>query len=242
MRLARELAGMTQDDLAQRIGVSQTAIFNLEKRDSESSRNSGGLAHALGVRLEWLLYGEEPMKNVDYAVKDVQQMRPGVADRNAEDTEYVMVEAESDDWDKDEFCYLDKLNVSVRGGHGEAGCIEVVDKKLPMMRSTLRAAGVPVECAKIVQIVGRSMYPLLDDGDVIGVNIADKWPVKDGMVYAFRDVDMLRVKYLERVPGGGLRVKSENSAEYPPEVLSRDEVEARIEIIGRMFWRSGIHY
>lgn len=165
-----------------------------------------------------------------------------VCESNATDSEYQLVEAESDDWDKTEFAFLDKLDVRVRGGHGEAGGIEVVQKRLPFLRSTLRAAGVPAEAAKLVELSGNSMEPWGFHGDVVGVNTLDRGPIKDGKIYAFRDFDMMRVKILERRPGGGLRIRSYNSDEYPPEDLTADEVAQRIEIVGRVFWRSSVDY
>lgn len=163
-------------------------------------------------------------------------------DANATEKDLTLVEAESDDWDKSEFVYLDKLDVRVQAGNGETGGVEVVQKRIPFMRSTLRAASVPPEAAKLVEFVGNSMEPYAFHGDTAGVNTLDRWPIKDGKVYAFRDCDLMRVKILERRPGGGLRIRSYNNEEYPPEDLTADEVKERIEIVGRVFWRSSVDY
>ncbi|MCY1551952.1 HTH-type transcriptional regulator PrtR [compost metagenome] len=50
---------------------------------------------------------------------------------------------------------------------------------------------------------------------------------------------MLRVQYLYNLPGGGIRIRSENSDEYPDELLTREDVSC-ITILGRVFWWSTI--
>ncbi len=61
VRKRREELGLSQKQLAEKAGVSYSTINKLEKRDSKSSQNPDDLAHALGVRLNWLTKGEEPM-------------------------------------------------------------------------------------------------------------------------------------------------------------------------------------
>src|SRR5690606_13774326 len=96
--------------------------------------------------------------NKPYGWMDHDHERVG-ATENAMERDLALVEAESDEWDQSEFVFLDKLDVRVRGGSGEAGGIEVVQKRIPMMRSTLRAANVPPEAAKLVEFTGSSMEP-----------------------------------------------------------------------------------
>ncbi|MNF17695.1 HTH-type transcriptional regulator PrtR [compost metagenome] len=50
---------------------------------------------------------------------------------------------------------------------------------------------------------------------------------------------MLRVRYLYKLPGGGIRIRSENSDEYPDELLTRKDC-IRIKMLGRVFWWSTI--
>jgi len=39
-----------------------------------------------------------------------------------------------------------------------------------------------------------------------------------------------------------LRIRSYNSEEYPAEDLTAEEVKDRIEIVGRVWWRSSVDY
>lgn len=111
---------MSQEELGKRLGVSQQAIHKLEAGITQKMRDMAKMAEILGVRVEWLLYGEEPMCDAptleldafDTAVRRVyvvtRQMAPDIgaddfcklvrtiyeqikqAPRNANDTDSVI--------------------------------------------------------------------------------------------------------------------------------------------------------
>jgi len=54
LRLAREYAKLSQEELSTRAGVKQGTISKIERGDSESSTFTVHLALACGVRPEWL--------------------------------------------------------------------------------------------------------------------------------------------------------------------------------------------
>lgn len=60
----REQKGYSQATLADKAGLSQTAIHLLEKRDSQSSKFLIELASALDVNAEWLKTGNPLLKNI----------------------------------------------------------------------------------------------------------------------------------------------------------------------------------
>lgn len=76
------------------------------------------------------------------------------------------------------------------------------------------------------------------DGATIGIDRGTT-NIIDGEIYAFDHDGMLRVKYLYRLPGGGLRIRSENDEEYPDEVLNADQM-ATVRILGWVFWWSTV--
>jgi phage repressor protein C with HTH and peptisase S24 domain len=81
------------------------------------------------------------------------------------------------------------------------------------------------------------MEPVMPDGTCVGVNTGDT-TVRDGEIYAIDHAGMLRVKYLHRRPGGGVKIVSQNAAEYPTEELSAEQMAESVRVIGRVFWWS----
>jgi len=73
---ARKMAGLTQVALASKIGIAQSAISDLERGESAEMDASTllGLTRALGVRPEWIMWGERPMRfNDEDALRLLQQ-------------------------------------------------------------------------------------------------------------------------------------------------------------------------
>ncbi|WP_422101975.1 LexA family protein [Vreelandella sp.] len=61
LKKARKLAGLNQAELAQKIGVQQTSISDLERGKSKSTSFATQIAHELGVSALWLATGKGEM-------------------------------------------------------------------------------------------------------------------------------------------------------------------------------------
>ena len=61
VKFAREQLGLTQDDLAKKVGVTQQTIAKLEKGGIEHPRYFRRLALALNVTEHWLLTGNDTL-------------------------------------------------------------------------------------------------------------------------------------------------------------------------------------
>lgn len=127
--------------------------------------------------------------------------------------------------------------VELAAGGGATQVIENHGAKLRFAKSTLSRAGVPAEAAACAFVRGNSMEPVMPDGTCVGVNTADK-TIKDGEIYAIDHGGMLRVKYLHRRPGGGIKIVSQNAGEHPVEEVNAEEMAANVRVIGRVFWWS----
>ncbi|MGV8268026.1 S24 family peptidase, partial [Pseudomonas aeruginosa] len=75
--------------------------------------------------------------------------------------------------------------------------------------------------AAVARVAGRHMERLIRDGAAIGFDTS-LTHVVDGEIYDFNQDGMLRVKYLYSMPGNSVRVRSDNSDEYPAEILTSD--------------------
>ncbi|WP_322115106.1 helix-turn-helix transcriptional regulator [Pseudomonas aeruginosa] len=140
------------------------------------------------------------------------------------------------DEDEVELPYYDQVELAA--GDGRIAVQEIPGRKLRFSLPALREAGVNPKKAICAKIRGNSMEPLIMDRSTIGID-QSATDVIDGEIYALEHEGMLRVKYLYRLPGGGLRLRSFNRAEHDDEEYSPKEMQSQgINIIGWVFWWS----
>ncbi|EMY0668521.1 helix-turn-helix transcriptional regulator [Serratia marcescens] len=217
-KFARERAGLSQDVLAAKVGVTQQSIAKIENGITLQPRKIKELSLALNVSQQWLQLGIE---------------------ENAELSNYVVQESESAVLDPDLFVQVPILDIELSAGNGaEAELIESCTDTFPLRRDDLRRAGVNACNVRIVKIWGNSLLPVLTNGDYVAVDTTHKQSIRDGDLYAIRDGVLLRVKTLVGLPDGGLILRSFNKDEYPDEILTYSERRARVHVIGRVFWSS----
>ncbi|TRX74397.1 XRE family transcriptional regulator [Pseudomonas mangiferae] len=227
LKTARRHAGLNQTELAKRCGMTQTSISDLERGKSVSTSFVANLAYACGVDPLWLANG-------------AGQMIPAPAPKVAEASLFGSIAP----WDSDTPLENDEVTlplfkeVELSAGSGSTQVLELPGRKIRLARSTLREAGVEPENAVIAIVSGNSMERLILDGAGIGIDRGTTH-IMDGEIYAFDHDGMLRVKYLYRLPGGGLRLRSENSEEHPDEIYSAEQA-ANIRILGWVFWWSTV--
>ncbi|NJA85950.1 helix-turn-helix transcriptional regulator [Escherichia coli] len=218
LKSERKKAGMSQAQLAEKIGLSQQSVAKIENGETQQPRKIKEIAKVLGVSQKWLQLGIED---------------------NASFPDLVVKEAESTALDPDIFANIPVLDVELSAGNG---CLaEIVESTVdwfPLRRIDLRKAGVCVSNAKIVKIWGNSLLPVLNNGDFVAVDVSQTVPIRDGDLYAIRDGVLLRVKILINLPDGGLILRSFNKDEYPDEILTFEDRRSRIHVIGRVFWSS----
>lgn len=100
------------------------------------------------------------------------------------------------------------------------------------IRRSLRAA--PQDLC-LVQVNGESMEGVLRPGDVVLVDLRDKHASLEA-IYALKMDGALLLKHVQRLPGGMIKVSSENRA-YESFTVKFDGVaENQLEIIGRVVW------
>ena len=153
----------------------------------------------------------------------------------------LKVKAVDDDWTPDKsdgLVTIKYLDIDCAAGDGTVPADETETKELVFRRYFLTQMGVSPQCARLVRVRGNSMTPRLHDGDLIAVNTGIR-AITDGDIFVIRHEDMLRIKRLYRLPGGGVRLRSDNHEEYPDEILSKEEAERSLTIIGRVFWVGG---
>lgn len=225
--LAIRESGKTKGDIAVECGVANSAVTQWINGSSKSLKpeNLYALSKATGFNPMWLGIGEGPQK-----LKKIESNAELIGSMAA--------------WDSDTPLHDDEValpfykEVEMAAGNGACEVIEEPGRLLRFAKSTLRDAGVQAENAVCATIKGRSMERLILDGATIGIDISDT-VITDGEIYAFDQDGMLRVKYMYRLPGGGVRIRSENSEEFPDEHLTAEQF-ASVRMLGWVFWWSTV--
>ncbi|MFJ4248720.1 helix-turn-helix transcriptional regulator [Pseudomonas sp. NPDC089741] len=125
-------------------------------------------------------------------------------------------------------------------GSGKTHVIQDPEQSIRLLRSHLDQLEVRHADAICAHMIGNSMAERIEDGSVVAID-RGLTQVVDGEIYAIEHDGMLRIKYLHRMPGNGLRLRSHNSAEYPDEVFRPAQIEEqRIHILGWVFWWSTV--
>lgn len=232
LKSAMKDAGLSQEQLAKIVGVSQPAIQKMVAGKTQGSRKLVEIASALKVRPEWLSSGNGPVT-----------LKPHHPDSTIPpENEWVGVDA----WDSSTPLPDDEVEIPfLRDIEFACGDGRITDEDhngfmLRFSKATLRRIGANTDGSGVLcfPATGDSMEPVIPDGTTVAIDTNNK-RIVDGKLYAIGqpdggDAQLKRIKQLYRKPGGKLIIRSYNSEAYPDEESEIDDVE----IIGRLFWYS----
>ncbi|WP_083515363.1 XRE family transcriptional regulator [Pseudoalteromonas arabiensis] len=237
-RQARENRGLTQKELGDLVGVSQVAVMKIENGQTKNPRKINDFARALGVNVDWLLYSDQAINETGASYSSSSSTKADDVRELSNINKFIDIEP----WDSKTPLDLDEvevpfyMEVELSAGNGSVIQLETTGPKLRFSKSTLRRHGIDFTSAACVKVSGNSMEPVIPDGATVGIDTANT-AIKDGDMYAIDWGGALFVKTLTRRPGGGLRIRSFNTDQYPDENLSIDEAKS-VRVIGRVFWYS----
>ena len=219
VRTLRERAGMTQAELAEKLGKGQTTIQKIETGQTIRPRFLEEMAAVLGVSPHELQYG------------DTTKIEK--AESNAKDFGSFRLWSGNDPLPEDEYYYAPFYkDIAMMGGAGSTEMEDYNGFRLPFGKASLYRNGITPSNVSCCTLTGDSMEPVIPDGATIGIDQGET-TIRDGKIYAFRHDDVYRVKRLYLLPGGKVRINSFNQDDpaYRDEIVSL----AEIEIIGRVF-------
>jgi phage repressor protein C with HTH and peptisase S24 domain len=192
--------------LATAVGVSDNAIYKwLSGRGQPSVANLVALARAGRVSVEWLATGEEIAKSAQAGSRAVE---------------------------RGDFIFMPRNRIRFSSGReGVLSSEQVVDSIAFRAAWVKQALNTESRDLILIEVVGDSMAPTVEDGDLILANLAEPRFRQDG-IYLLRHDSGLAVKRIQRRPDGKLLVRSDNP-KYEAMVV------ASVSIIGRVIWIGG---
>lgn len=210
----------TQTALAAESGIAQSTVGRILRGEAvPGAANLDKLAKALGVPVGRLM-GHDA--------------EPRIAARP------VLTWEHPDELPPGEFAMIRRLSVKLSAGNGNEHIEAVPDDT--MQPQAFRADWIrkmrlrPDKLASLTAD-GDSMEDRIQDGDALVVDLSQT-EIIDGKVYALWYDGGERIKRLFRLPGGGLRIFSDNQVAYPPIDLPQGSL-AHVHIIGRVVHVAG---
>lgn len=222
LKKARIEKNLSQVDLGRLTGASQSKIAALESGRNKKPTNIIELSEILGVSAYWLETGKGDMHASISPHQD-----------EIKDIHRPMLWSSNDPLPEDDYTFAPYMKE--QAFCGGAGSFEIPDYngfRLPFGKATLRRKSISPDNVFCCTLTGDSMEERIAEDAAIAVDAGEK-TIRDGKIYAFRHGDLFRVKYLSRLPGGRVKIKSHNPA-YDDEEAGLED----IEVIGRVFWWS----
>jgi phage repressor protein C with HTH and peptisase S24 domain len=222
IKTARQHAKLNQTELAERAGLTQTSISDLERGKSKATAFAAQIASVCGVSPMWLAEG-------------VGDMLKGVSNVSMSD---IRPWDDNTPLDDDEVYVPFLREVELAAGSGRFVIAENDSARLRFFKKDLRHNNVQFNNAKCVVVSGNSMLPVLRDGATVGMNVGKNslGDIVDGDMYAINHNGQLRVKQVYRLPSG-IRLRSFNRDEHPDEDYTFAEIqEQQLAILGHVFW------
>lgn len=234
-RIKAARGSMSQKQLADLVGVHFNTIGKLEKGHTPDAKILLALAKATDVSAAWLLLGEP--YNMHGFVPPATKAPSIERQPNAALVEAAAVVPRSiNAVEMGAYIYVPHFDIHASAGPGFFNDVENVVAMRPFERSYIRGKlGIPHDELALVNIVGRSMEPLLHSGDVSMLDRRDREASVEG-VHVIRVDGALMVKSLQRRPGRVLRVTSRNQEYDAFEIVPDEDNQRDFEILGRLRW------
>jgi phage repressor protein C with HTH and peptisase S24 domain len=192
--------------LATAVGVSDNAIYKwLAGRGRPSVANLVALAREGRVSVEWLATGVESAQTSQAITRAVE---------------------------RGDYVFMPRSRIRFADGRdGILRSDQVVDSIAFRADWLNRRLGTKARELILIEIVGDSMAPTIEDSDLILADLAEPRFRQDG-IYLLRHERSLAVKRVQRRPDGKLLVRSDNP-KYEAIVVSD------LKVLGRVIWIGG---
>ena len=221
VRECRRSRKWSQAELAKRASVSQVTISHVENNMSDQSKFLPQLASALGVSSEYLLSGKEYIEKNKGSLEDFVVIGGGTSGEIPS---------------KEEYCLIPKFSVS--GSCGSGSIIDNVDIKggLVFSQSWIAAQGLNEESLVVISAVGDSMYPTIENDQVLLVDTNDKVVRSSKIYFLCIDGEHHIKRLINMITHWVVRSDNPDKQQYPDIEISSENMNL-IQVEGRVVWR-----
>lgn len=216
--------------LAERSGVPYSTLAGLENGDQQTSTELHKLARVLECTVDYLATGKEPpggeIRQNWLATIDLPPDQPFLRP--------ILVWDDPKDLPPESTVFLKKLDFHLSAGNGgpDPDAIELTDKVTPFRADFAAAQGWSPRTHFTMRCSGESMEPTIQDAAPVVIATNER-TIRSGKIYAILLDGEPLLKRLDKLPGGKLRVRSDNPAPaYEAFVVD----EAEVQVIGRAVW------
>lgn len=227
--------GLTQEKIAAELGdgVTQGAVSHfLNRRTALNLEAAVVFARLLKVPVSE--FSERLASDISRLCDDNSAFRAVENDATLPHNQQKAIESFSEG-----FTFIDQYDARAAAGTGCENPHVILRNTLAFKTEWLRAKGVKAKNLKVIYAHGNSMWPTINDHDVMLVDESCIDPA-DGQIFVMCNLDGEIVKRLVRSGDGGWIIRSDNpdKSKYPDQVLSDEEINEH-RIFGRVIWRGG---
>lgn len=224
--------GLTQAILAEKLDVSQGAVnMYLNSINPLNTQIASRFAELLNVQVSD--FSPRLAAEIERMAKNVTPASTAPRINEITDIHRPMLWSNNTPLPKDDYVFAPFLKeTELRGGDGSFEIPDYNGFRLPFGKATLHRKGIMPDNVICCTLTGDSMEPRIPEYATIAVDKGIE-NIRDGKIYAFQHGELFRVKYLSRLPGNKVRIRSENE-NYEDEIVDGED----IRIIGRVFWWS----
>lgn len=224
VRHCRKLKQWSQAKLAKEAQVTQATISHVENNSSDQSKYLPQLAKALNVSSEYLLSGQEYIDRQKGTLDD-----------------FVIIGGEKNGEipSKEEYVLIPKFDVA--GSCGSGSIIDHVDVKggLVFSEDWIISQRLSRDKLVVIHAVGDSMYPTIEDGQVLLVDTSDVEPRTSKIYFMCIDNEYYIKRLINMFTHWVIRSDNPDKNNHPDIEISQ-ETMSRLQIEGRVVWKGGL--
>lgn len=230
---ARKHAALTQKELAERVGISQPVISQLEKGENLQSVHLIKVAEACGVDPVWLATGRgfmafHPLSGLSNEIFEARKE----ASANP-------LPSPGDEVSETLYAYIPQHTAKAAAGDGHENPHVEIRGTLSFKRSWLAYKGLKERNLEVIYADGESMWPTITTGDVLLLDTSRNEP-GDGQVFALNSpTNGTVVKRLRKQGRKWVLVSDNPDKEGYPDRSLEEDCGNEMSILGRVVWRGG---